>query len=244
MGAPRARALCYNFGGALDFQAGHWEQAEKNLRDAVTLYGEVGSASGESLSLQRLGVLLTALGRLDESRQLLADGIAVAQGAAMRSHCLTRLHASMIRNRLAANDRDGTETSLAEGLEAARRHGNCVTCNALLLPEVVRAEIELGQLDAAREHLESLQSTAGDFDSQVWTAMAAQAEGRVLLAEGDHGAALDAFARAKNGYEAVDQPYEVARCLASMGACDPAQKAALSERAATILASLGAPGVE
>jgi len=66
MGAPRAVALCQNFGGYLDFQSGAWDEAEQSLCYAVETYRVFGAASGESLSLQRLGVLLTAKGRLAE----------------------------------------------------------------------------------------------------------------------------------------------------------------------------------
>lgn len=248
MGAPRALALCHNFGGALDFQAGRWESAEHKLRDAVALYRDVGSAAGESLSLQRLGLLLTARGVLDEAYEALAEGLVVAERAAMRSHCLTRLHASMIRNRLAAKDREGIELSLSEGLEAARRHGNCVTCNALLLPEVVRAQIELGRLDDAWNTCAQLQETAADFDSHVWNAMASQCLGRVMLARGNHDEAFEALGRAADAYRAADQPYEVARCLKLRAQCLAAdggtEAAALIARADQLFADLGAPGIE
>lgn len=248
MGAPRARALCYNFGGALDFQAGAWDDAERSLRAAVELYRDVGSASGEALSLQRLGVLLTARGAVDEAQQILGDGVIVAERAAMRSHCLTRLHASMIRNRLAAGDRDGVVVSLEEGLEAARRHGKCVTCNALLLPEVVRAELELGAVDDAQRHLEQLLETAAQFDSRVWQAMAAQAEARVLVARGDCARAVERLELAREAFAAVGQPYEVARTLIQHAGCieaaAPDAARALRDEAAAVFARLGAPGIE
>jgi tetratricopeptide (TPR) repeat protein len=253
MGAPRALALCFNFGGALAFQAGRWSEAEKNLRDAVRLYGEVGSASGESLSLQRLGVLLTARGEIEQARKVLGDGVVIAERAAMRSHCLTRLHASMIRNRLAADDREGVEASLAEGLEAARRHGKCITCNALLLPEVVRAHLYLDDVDAAEENAARLARTAAHFDSQVWTAMAAQVEGRVQLARGSVDQAFTSFQRAREGYLAVAQPYEAARCLVSQAACLRAgtrdkgaalRASELERQAREAFSALGTPGAE
>ena len=248
MGAPRALALCLNFGGALDFQAGQWDSAERSLRDAVGLYREVGSAAGESLSLQRLGVLLTARGQLDEAYEALADGLIAGERAAMRSHCLTRLHASLIRNRLAAADLSGLEASLADGLEAARRHGDCVTCTALLLPEVVRALIELGRLDEAADRCQKLERTAAEFDSHVWTAMASQCRGRMLLARDRHAEAFEVLAAAAEGYAAAEQPYEVARCLmlqaAAADLCQPRASAGLRARAAALLAELGAPGIE
>ncbi len=116
MKAPRAVALCESFAGTLDFQGGRWTEAEAQLRQAIGRFRQVGSASGEALSLQRLAVLLTARGELEASRALLDEGIVVGSRAAMRSHCLTRLHASLARNRLAARDRTVAQTSLKEGL--------------------------------------------------------------------------------------------------------------------------------
>jgi tetratricopeptide (TPR) repeat protein len=248
MGAPRALALCLNFGGALEFQAGRWGEAEEGLRSAVDLYRQVGSAAGESLSLQRLGVLLTAKGEVDEALSALTDGLVVAERAAMRSHCLTRLHASIIRNRLAARDAEGIRSSLDDGLEAIRRHGKCVTCNALLLPEVIRALIELGDLERATESLEKLQGIAERFDSHVWTAMACQAKGRVCMAKGCHEDAAKCFERAAQDFQAVEQPYEAARSmflqakatrLANGESADDLEK-----RAKEMFAKLGAPGIE
>lgn len=248
MGAPRALALCHNFSGALDFQRGEWQSAEASLRAAVSMYRELGSAAGESLSLQRLGLLLTARGQLDEACETLSDGLVVAERAAMRSHCLTRLHASMIRNRMAARDGEGLAVSLAEGTEAARRHGNCVTCNALLLPELVRALIELGRLAEAGDTCAQLQGIAAEFDSRVWDAMASQCLGRVCLARGHHAQAIVALDRAAAAYERAGQPYELARCLAlkaeaqrAAGAAGAAESAA---RASALLSALGAPGLE
>lgn len=242
MGAPRALALCYNFGGALDFQAGRWTSAEKSLRDAAWLYQDIGSASGESLSLQRLGLLLTARGEIEEARRVLDDGIVVAERAAMRSHCLTRLHASLIHNRLAAGDRAGIELSLGEGLPAAHRHGTCVTCNALLIPEIVRAEIELGRLEAAEASCARLQRIAAEFDSHVWTAMAARCQGWVLLARGRTHEAFDQLERARLAYLAAAQPYEAARCLEAQAACpgDPAEAERLQASAREMFTALGA----
>jgi tetratricopeptide (TPR) repeat protein len=67
MGAPRALALCRCFGGALEFQLGRWKEAESSLREAVALYRDLRAASGDALSQQRLGVLLTAKGQLDQA---------------------------------------------------------------------------------------------------------------------------------------------------------------------------------
>lgn len=252
MQAPRALALCLCFGGALEFQTGQWGRAERDLRQAVELYRQVGSASGEALSLQRLGVLATAKGDPEAGREHLLDGIVVAERAAMRAHCLTRLHASMLRNRLAARDLEGATASLADGLAAARRHGHCVTCNALLAPEVVRAQIALGRPDLAAQAAETLERTAEEFQSRAWMAMAKHARARVALAQGEPEKALDGLATAAATYLRIEHVYDAARCLAAQAqvldergrGADAATAAELARRATELFGALGAAGIE
>ncbi len=253
MKAPRARALCESFAATLDFQRGHWAAAEAQLRQAIDRFREVGSASGEALSLQRLSVLLTARGALEEARALLDDGIVVGSRAAMRSHCLTRIHASLTRNRLAAGDRAGARASLEEGLAEAARHGHCATCNALLLPEAVRVELAWEDLGAAERYAARLEEVAARFGSRAWTAMAEHARGRVLGARGETDEAFAALDRARQAYGGIGIPYEAARCVLAQSRLfeaggrrgkPRAQATALAEEARRVFESLGAAGVE
>ena len=240
MGAPRAIALCQCFSGALDFQVGNWEAAERDLRAAAALYRTISAASGEALSLQRLGVLLTARGRLDEAVAALDEGLIVAERAIMRSHCLTRLQASLARNRLAADDVGGAVEAIATGDLHAARHGYCVTCNALLLPEAVRVALRLGQVDEADARARALEGAAAEFGSKAWTAMARTARGRVDAASGRVEAGARALAEARAAWEAVDASYEAARCAseeASLTADEP-----LGMQARSTFARLGGAG--
>jgi len=253
MKAPRAIALCESFAGTLDFQGGDWEAAEVQFRRAIDGFRQVGSACGEALSLQRLAVLLTARGALEDARTLLDEAIVVGGRAAMRSHCLTRIHASLTRNRVAANDRDGARVSLEEGLAEAARHGHCSTCNALLLPEAVRVELAWEDLTKADRYAKRLEEVAGRFGSRAWTAMAEHARGRVLAARGDTEKAFDSFERARKAYEEVGVPYDAARCLlaqssvldvAPRGGKAKARATALADEARRVFATLGAAGIE
>jgi tetratricopeptide (TPR) repeat protein len=248
MGAPRAIALCHCFAGAIDFQTGQWREAEEELREAVTLFRQIGSACGESLSLQRLGVLLTARGQIDEARSTLDDALAVGERAAMRSHCLTRVHASLTRNRLAAGDLDGARESLRAGLVEAARHGHCATCNSLLLPEAVRVELASGALREATAFASRLQEVAARFGSRAWTAMATHARARVDAASGKTKVARAAFEEARRAFAEVGYRYDVARCqlaesrIASASAGAPGQR--LEEEARRVLSELGATAAE
>jgi ATP/maltotriose-dependent transcriptional regulator MalT len=246
MGAPRAVALCQSFGGELAFQGGDWQRAERELREAIDIYKRVRGASGESLSLQRLGVLLTARGRLDEGLAAIAEAGLVAERALMRSHCMTRAHASATRNRLAAKDLDAAEASLAEGIELARRHGHCLTCNALLLPETVRVRIARGDLDSAEAATAELEAIANKFGSRAWVAMSRHARGRVEAARGARDRARVAFEDAATAYEAFGSTYHAARCRRALAdvVTDPAMAEHARRAAADVFRRLGAAGIE
>jgi DNA-binding SARP family transcriptional activator len=243
MKAPRAIALCENFAGTVDFLAGRWDEAERQLRGSIQGFRLVGSASGEALSLQRLAVLLTAKGELDEARRLLDEGIVVGERAAMRSHCLTRLYASLARNRLAAGDHEGAQASLAEGLAEAARHGNCSTCSSLLLPEAVRVELATGNVRGAEAHARELADVARRFESRAWTAMAEMARGRVAAARGERTRAEEALERARRAYEDIGSRYEAARCALAQSRL-AGSKNELADAARRTFDELGAAGLE
>jgi tetratricopeptide (TPR) repeat protein len=250
MKAPRALALCHCFTGALDFQVGRWEEGQTALEEAVKLYREVGSASGQSMSLQRLGDLLTARGHVDDAHALLSEGLVVAERASMRAHCLTRLHASMTRNRLAAADLPGATASLAEGIHESRRHGHCVTCNALVLPQAVRVELAQGNTKQAAAYAGELEAIASEFESHAWAAMASHSRGRVLLAQRKLKAAQETLERACAGFDASERRYESALCQLDLATAlskrrgkSEQQRAREIEQAARLfLTELGAHG--
>lgn len=215
MGAPRAIALCQCFNGALEFQAGHWDRAEAALCESIKLYHELGAASGEALAWQRLGVLQTARGQFAEAMSSFEEGVMVAERAVMRAHCLTRLYASMTRNRLAADDLPAADQYLSLGIAMGERHGHCTTCDALLLPAAVSVRIAQGHFEAAEAFCQQLNAAAEKYASRAWVAMACQARGELAAVQGDFPAALRYYAEAQAKYAAAGNEYEAARCLAA-----------------------------
>jgi tetratricopeptide (TPR) repeat protein len=216
MGAPRAIALCQCFDGALEFQTGHWTEAEAALRESVRLYRELGAASGEALALQRLGTLLTARGRLDEAMTVLDEGVIVAARATMRAHCLTRLYASMTRNRLIADEIEAADHYLTLGLAMSERHGHCSTCHALLYPAAVSLRIAQGNLSMAEDCCHKLEEAAQEYQSQAWMAMARQARGELADARGDFDSAMVRYDEASVAFKATGNQYEAMHCLIAM----------------------------
>jgi predicted negative regulator of RcsB-dependent stress response len=213
MNATRAIALCQCFNGALEFQAGHWNEAEAALRESIQLYRRIGAASGEALACQRLGVVQTARGQLAEGLATLEEGVVAAERALMRAHCLTRLYAAMARNRLTTGDVSAADQALALGLTMSQRHGHCTTCDALLLPIAVSVRIAQGDLPAAEALCRQLDEAAAQYTSQTWVAMARQAWGELAAAQGDLDNALAHYAQAHQGFEVAGYDYEAARCL-------------------------------
>jgi predicted negative regulator of RcsB-dependent stress response len=215
MGAPRAIALCQCFNGALEFQAGHWAQAEAALRESIRLYRQIGAAGGEALACQRLGVLLTARGQVDDALAILEEGVIAAQRALLRAHCLTRLYAAMARNRLLAGDLTAADHTLSLGLAMSERHGHCSTCDSLLLPAAISVRIAQDDLTAAEDACRQLDAAAARYGSRTWVAMARQARGELWAARGDLEEALACYTQAQSDFQSSGFDYEAARCLAA-----------------------------
>lgn len=216
MGATRAVALCQCFNGALEFQAGHWVEAEAALRESIRLHRELQASSGEALAWQRLGMLQTARGRLEEAMRSFHEGVAVAERSLMRAHCLARLYASMTRNRLAAGDVQAAGQYLALGMAMAERHGNCATCHSLLLPAGVSVCIAQGDLGAAEALCARFDADAGRYASGLWLAMARQSRAELAAARGELDRARAWYEEARAAYAEAGNEYEAGRCLAAV----------------------------
>jgi predicted negative regulator of RcsB-dependent stress response len=218
MGAPRAVALCQCFDGALEFQAGHWDAAEAALRESIRLHRDIGAASGEALACQRLGVLLTARGQLDEAKAILEEGLIAAERALLRAHCLTRIYAALARNRLVAGDLAAAEDALTQGLAMSQRHGHCTTCDALLLPAAVGVRAAQSDWPAAEVFCQKLDEAAREYGSRTWQAMARQARGELAAARGHTADALAHYAEAQSAFALAGNHAEAEHCRSAMAA--------------------------
>ena len=82
---------------------------------------------------------------------------------------------------------------------------------AVLLPAYVEIMLASDEVDEARTASEALAHTAAASRRPMLTAMSAYATGAVDLAAGDTTAAVAALRRARDLWQEVDAPYEVAR---------------------------------
>jgi len=171
-----------------------------------------GSALGEALALERLAALLTARGRLEEGRDALDEGIAVAERGLLRQHALTRLHATEARNRIAAGALRAAEDAVREASETAARHGACVACDAAFRPEMVRVLLLRGRVADAEGEAAQLEEIARQRGGRVFGAVARLTRARVLAAQGRTSDALEALAAARAAFVSAGHRYEAARC--------------------------------
>jgi DNA-binding NarL/FixJ family response regulator len=95
---------------------------------------------------------------------------------------------------------------LAETTERPARAG--------LLPAAVEIMLAAGDADEARAACDELEGIAADYESGMLDAVAAQARGALLLAEGHAERALVALRRAAQRWQELDTPYEAARARA------------------------------
>lgn len=110
--------------------------------------------------------------------------------------------------------------------ETAEATGRC-----RILPAYVETMIAAGDVASARAGADELGQIAALMEAPYLQAVAATAEGAVLLAEGDPGAALPTLRIAGSAWRALDAPYETARVQVLLGlacaAVDDAETSAL-----------------
>jgi predicted negative regulator of RcsB-dependent stress response len=158
-------------------------------------------------------VVLTARGKLDEAMVVLQEGAAVAERAIMRAHCLTRVYATLALNRLAAGDVQAADHALALGLAMSERHGNCATCDALLLPAAVSVRAIQNDIEGATAFSNRLDAAAKEYSSRTWRAMSLQSRGELFVVKGDIQEALTCYRDAHQAFLEAGNQYEAARCL-------------------------------
>lgn len=216
MGAPRAIGLCQSFNGALQFQVMQWPEAENALRESIDLFRQIGAASGEAMSCQRLGVLQTARGELDEGLATLEDGVVAAKQALLRAHLQGRLQAAIARNRLLAGDLDAAAHALSLGQALTESHGHCPLCESLLLPVAVSVRIAQGDLAGAEEYCRQLEEATTRYGSRTWVALAAQARGELAAEQGDIESAMTYYKEAQAGFTEARNEYGAAQSAAAL----------------------------
>jgi ATP/maltotriose-dependent transcriptional regulator MalT len=105
------------------------------------------------------------------------------------------------------------EAAIRREVDAA--HG--LMARSKLLPAYVEIMLSVGDVPAARAGADELSGLAADIGAPLLSAVAAHAQGAVLLAEGDARAALGELRRGWNRWQELEAPHEAARTRVLMG---------------------------
>jgi DNA-binding NarL/FixJ family response regulator len=115
--------------------------------------------------------------------------------------------------RMAQGQNDAAEAAIRRTVDEARGH----VVRSRVLPAHVEIMLAVDDVEAARAAAEELSEIAATIEAPFLRAVAAQAQGAVLLADGEPRAALDALRDAWTGWKDLEAPYEAARVRVLMG---------------------------
>jgi uncharacterized protein HemY len=238
--------LCQQTLGAVLYLRGQWRDSETALRRSIELARSFDGTFPEILGTQRLALLETGLGRSEDAHQRIRDVLPIARSSTnlmVREHTPARLLATAIQNRYEADDLEAAAEYLAQGFAEQALTGECPTCDVMLYPAAVPVYVALGELQAAEGASRKAEDTALLFRSRAWTAVALSCRGQLAAAREDWAAASDSFSAALRTFEAIDQPYDVARTLRALAdATDAMSKPnadTLRQRASDLYVRLG-----
>lgn len=119
----------------------------------------------------------------------------------------------LARLRLVQGQLDVASAAIRRVVDAAADH----LARARLLPAHVEIMLAAGDVGTARAAADELSKLAGDLDAPLLRAQAAQAEGAVLLLDGDAQAALGVLGPAWKAWQNLEVPYEAARVRVLVG---------------------------
>ncbi|MCU7948240.1 MAG: AAA family ATPase [Candidatus Thiodiazotropha sp. (ex Cardiolucina cf. quadrata)] len=190
LGDTRCVAICKYALGTIKLWQGETLDAQMNLDKSLQLHKEVGSPAGMAYTLARRAVLHTAEGATDLGWAAVKKGMAYADQAAIRDHCLQRLYGVAIWNRMEAGDRGEVVTlvELSENLLETSRP--CTACSVDLYPWLAMYYLQQGEVEKAATCAEQLKTLAAKTGHPVSEATASivqcgveQSRGERVLAD-------------------------------------------------------------
>lgn len=219
LGAARGHAFATTLRGEAALLSGRLDDADRDLRRGREMHHDMGAATGEAFSLQRLAELEGARGDLRAANRLLDEALAVARESDVGFHLLDRIYGTRIA--LAA-DPLAALTAVDEAEELVR--GPFETCPGCRITLAVPAAIALakaGELDRLAAYEASCKWLAEVvMQLPAWYAALDEVRGHRCEAEGDLAAARTYLGEAVRGFHQSGQPRDVARTeahLASLG---------------------------
>jgi DNA-binding CsgD family transcriptional regulator len=202
--------------GALETWAGNLERAEglaAEAWDAVDRSGQVGMRA----RLLYLDAMLASLrGRVDDARRAAQDGLAMASERDDRLQTIRHL-ATLGSLELSLGNAVAASEHLTRAREIASTSGYGEPGMFRFAADGIEALISIGELDEAEAQLAELEEQGRRLDRAWALATATRCRGLLLLAAGDHDAAVDTLEAALAAHDRLPQPIERLRTLLALG---------------------------
>jgi tetratricopeptide (TPR) repeat protein len=177
--------------GEAELLAGHLDEAEDHLKEAVKANEREGCISGAALATQRLAEAAVTRGRHYEANRLLTRARALAVRSDIATHLLVRVFGTMIQ---AAADPVRALVVLRTIERELRSMKPCEPCSMGFLTNAAAATARAGEVDRARSFI-------------------AEAEGILRQAEGHDEQARAMFREAAEAFARAGNQTDAARCL-------------------------------
>ncbi len=215
LGAARGRAFATTLRGEAELLSGRLDDADRDLRRGRQLHHDMGAATGEAFSLQRLAELAGARGDLRVAHRLLDESLAVARESDVGFHLFDRIYGTRI---VLAADPAAALAAVDEAEERVR--GPLETCPGCRITLAVPAAIALaraGEFDRLVAYEASCEWLAEVvMQLPAWFAALDEVRGNRCAAQGDVAAARAHIGAAVRGFRDAGQPNDVARCQADL----------------------------
>ena len=219
LGAARGHAFATTLRGEAELLSGRLDDADRDLRRGREMHHDMGAATGEAFSLQRLAELAAARGDRRGAHRLLDESLAVARESDVGFHLLDRIYGARIAltadpsAALAAVDE--AEELVCGPLET------CPGCRITLAVPAAIALAQAGELDRLVAYEASCEWLA-DVVMQLpaWYAALDEVRGHRSSAHGDRATARAHFTDALRGFREAGQPTDIARCAAKLASLE------------------------
>jgi ATP/maltotriose-dependent transcriptional regulator MalT len=151
--------------------------------------------------------------QLGELHRLRGDPAEAEDAYRQASHWGHPPQTGLAKLRLAQGQRAAAEVAIRREVDEAQG----LVARSKLLPAYVEIMLSVGDVPAARVGADELAGIAAEIGAPLLRAVAARAQGAVLLAEGDARAALGELRRAWTVWKELETPHEAARTRVLMG---------------------------
>jgi DNA-binding CsgD family transcriptional regulator len=182
---------------------GAWPDAMEEAERACALYGQFPKQPAAPAAFFQQAELYRLRGELAKAEEAFQQVVRLGQtpqpGLALLRLAQGQQSAALASIRLAVDEVEGPPQ------------------RARLLGALVEILLAAGELEEARRAAEELAATAAGLRAELLSAVAAQAQGAVLLAGGDAKAALTKLRQAWRIWQDLDSPYEGARTRTLIG---------------------------